>query len=371
MRYIYGVILMLMLHVPYGLAKDLNLSRSVTYDKSSPPAIFQILNYENFGAPFNGANTIPTNVNGMVCGSESDTQYGACPTRLTETNRDFETYPGTLGFGQNIKLRFTSVELGTTRDITLKSFYGNGCYRRYMTYYAVCQANSPAGLSLGILAQELGGMPRGTWRGTLMIYQRNSEKSNVNLGTWRLDITLSVNDARGQQIYFPQYPNGLAQVNIPLQKHPGTYHTTTVSGDSWLDMCLYDGSNSSSSRISLLFQDEGAAAGGRPAGQFSIYLDGADKTQPGNRIDYILRVMNPITNRAQEISNGSEIVWTGTNNSEIQRPVSLPGVPGTSLCVPAPIYLSVPSFRLADKAAGHFVGKLRIIYTPSTQTGLP
>ncbi|WP_340138573.1 CfaE/CblD family pilus tip adhesin [Pantoea ananatis] len=46
----------------------------------------------------------------------------------------------------------------------------------------------------------------------------------------------------------------------------------------------------------------------------------------------------------------------------------LPGVPGTSLCVPAPLTLTTPRFKLSDKSSGQYSGKLRIVYTPTTQT---
>ncbi|WP_226375925.1 CfaE/CblD family pilus tip adhesin [Pantoea stewartii] len=51
------------------------------------------------------------------------------------------------------------------------------------------------------------------------------------------------------------------------------------------------------------------------------------------------------------------------------RRVSMPGVPCTSLCVPAPLTLTTPKFRLSDKSSGHYSGMLRIVYTPTTQTG--
>ncbi|WP_367303018.1 CfaE/CblD family pilus tip adhesin [Pantoea stewartii] len=37
--------------------------------------------------------------------------------------------------------------------------------------------------------------------------------------------------------------------------------------------------------------------------------------------------------------------------------------------MPAPLTLTTPPFRLSDKSSGHYSGKLRIVYTPTTQTG--
>lgn len=156
-------------------------------------------------------------------------------------------------------------------------------------------------------------------------------------------------------------------VNLNLNA-AGSAAMSTASGHNSIDMCLYDGSNSTSNRISLLFQDEGASAPGRPDGQFSVYRDGADKSSQGNRIDYAVSVINPTTGAPQAVQNGSEIIWTNTNARNILRKVVLPGVPGTSLCVPAPLTLTTPRFKLSDKSSGQYSGKLRIVYTPTTQT---
>lgn len=191
------------------------------------------------------------------------------------------------------------------------------------------------------------------------------------LGTsWTANIVLTVTDLNNQQVYFPAFPYSTPRVDLNLNNRPGTSKNTAASGSASLDMCLYDGSNSSSNRVNMLFSDEGAGATGRTAGLFSVYRSGADKTQAANRIDYQVSVINPTTGAAQAISNGTEISWTGTNRRNIQRQVVLPGVPGASLCVPAPIRLVTPAFNLADKTAGHYTGKLTIIYTPSTQSSV-
>ncbi|UYK99472.1 hypothetical protein NG832_14025 [Pantoea stewartii] len=214
---------------------------------------------------------------------------------------------------------------------------------------------------------ELAQLTPGTWKATLKqnLYQWDP---TVLLTTWSANITLTVTDTGTQTIFFPSSPASSPVVNLNLNA-AGSPGMSTVSGQNSIDMCLYDGSNSSSNRISLLLQDEGAPSQGRPGGQFSVYRDGADKTSPANRIDYAVSVLNPTTGAIQTVQNGNEIIWTNTNARNILRRVSLPGVPGTSLCVPAPLTLTTPPFRLSDKSSGHYSGKLRIVYTPTTQTG--
>jgi hypothetical protein len=165
-------------------------------------------------------------------------------------------------------------------------------------------------------------------------------------------------------IFFPTSSFSTPIINLDFSHRPGSQKN--VSGRASLDMCLYDGNNSSSSRVSLRFQDDGVS--GRPTGQFSLYLEGKDKSKAENRLDYQVSVLNPTTGAQQNVVNGSEIIWDGVNQRNMQRQVILPGIPGVSLCVPAPITLATLPFILADKTAGRYTGTLRIIYTPSTQT---
>ncbi|WP_314725829.1 CfaE/CblD family pilus tip adhesin [Serratia liquefaciens] len=67
----------------------------------------------------------------------------------------------------------------------------------------------------------------------------------------------------------------------------------------------------------------------------------------------------------ERIPHGS---FCDKNARNIQRQVVLPGVPGISQCVPAPQTPTTPAFIIANKTAGHFTGRLRVIYTPTTQT---
>jgi len=185
---------------------------------------------------------------------------------------------------------------------------------------------------------------------------------------WTANLSLNVTDYGNQQIFLPAFPTSAPVINLNLNTRPGASNGKTVSGSSSLDMCLYDGNNSASNRISLLLQDEGGTATGRPAGQFSVYRKGGDKSKAGDRLDYQVSVINPTTGALQNVVNGTEIVWSDTNRRNIQRQVILPGISTPALCVPAPLTLTTPAFSLSDKTAGDYSGTLRIIYTPTTQT---
>ncbi|MHA7845106.1 CfaE/CblD family pilus tip adhesin [Serratia sp. D1N4] len=303
-------------------------------------------------------------LNSLICYSENDATYGACPTKLIW----YSNVPANslkLIFKHESNARVTLNLSSIKERNSLASWRASATQRGFSVYIPASELNK---LSLP-----------GRWQARLEMRVMAWSNCDTHLTTgcngfhradWNANIVLDVTDLGRQQIYFPAFPNATPQVSLNLNNRPGVQNTT-ASGTTSLDMCLYDGSNSSSNRLSLLFQDEGASASGRPAGQFSVYRQGADKNQAANRLDYQVSVINPTTGAVQNVSNGSEIIWTDTNRRNIQRQVVLPGGSGVALCVPAPITLTTPAFRLADKTAGRYTGSLRIIYTPTTQTGTP
>lgn len=365
------VIFIVTLNLSFCQAADLNRSYSLTFDRAGAPQDYVLMRYQGTGTPYKGADSIPSNVNAMVCGSATNSINGACETSaIKNENSPYAQFYPTLpmNYGQDIKLRFTDQSTTVSKDLVLKGFLGNACFVQYMSYYGdSCGGTNQASLYLHILGDQLRLLTGGAWKATLILYQRNSQNSSVNLGTWTINLTINVTDTGSQQIYFPRFNTASPVVNLNLNNRPGTGSNLTASGSASLDMCLYDGSNSTSRQISLIFSDEGSPASNRAAGQFSVYRRGADKSQEANRLDYEVTVINPVTGASQNVSNGTEIVWQNTNQRNIQRQVVLPGVPGVSLCVPAPITLRTPSFTLSNKNSGFYTGQLKIIYTPTTQ----
>jgi hypothetical protein len=164
------------------------------------------------------------------------------------------------------------------------------------------------------------------------------------------------------QIYFPQSPLAPPTVDLGLANGPGK----TLSGVRQLDMCLYDGHDSTSKLISLTFRDEAASAAGRAPGMFSVYRQGSDKSKPTDRLDYALSIVNPVTGASETVTEGKEFFWAGMNNRSIQRQVNLPGTPGLTYCVPAPLTFTTPVFKADGKNAGHYTGLLKVIYRVPT-----
>lgn len=354
---------------------DRNTALTVKYDRMAVPSSLTI--WDRLSGGRDDTNGQKWARNTLVCKSSSDSTYGAC-------NRTAPVwYENGSPSDANITLKFTLDGTSTSINLTVVG-------RHIITWYSPSSCavygsrNHPASNGIGcdsslaatnlfnytVSQGELAKLTTpGVWRATLKqdLWQWDPRQY---LNTWTASIVLTVTDLNNQQVYFPAFPYSTPRVDLNLNNRPGTSKNTAASGTASLDMCLYDGSNSSSNRVNMLFSDEGAGATGRSAGLFSVYRTGADKTQAANRIDYQVSVINPTTGAAQAISNGTEITWTGTNQRNIQRQVVLPGVPGASLCVPAPIRLVTPAFNLADKTAGHYAGKLTIIYTPSTQSNV-
>lgn len=159
-------------------------------------------------------------------------------------------------------------------------------------------------------------------------------------------------------IFFPEFPLASPNVDLGLKGGP----SGSMSGIRQVDMCLYDGNDSTSKLISLTLRDEGVSAAGRLPGMFSVYRQGSDKSKVADRLDYELSVLNPTTGATEAVTEGKEFYWGGTNNRGIQRRVALPGVPGLTYCVPAPLTLKTPAFKANGKNAGHYMGVLKVIY---------
>ncbi|MFV9037347.1 CfaE/CblD family pilus tip adhesin [Serratia fonticola] len=340
-----------------------------TIDLVSPPAKLFIWNNV-----FGGSSTTECMwmdcenkdfMNVLMCYSSTDSRNGACPTKIFWWPFADRPLP------KDLTLRFTHSN-GQTKDLKITSIRADTTTLSWISGGRL----TPNGFNTSILASELKKLPlTGIWRAELKMQIRAWDKCGdddngcpgIHRVDWNAHITLDVVDTSNQQIYLPAFSTSTPVINLNLNSRPGSGSGNNISGSSSLDMCLYDGNDSTSNRISLLLQDEGGTATGRPDGQFSIYRKGGDQSKASDRLDYQVSVINPTTGAVQDISNGKEIIWSDTNRRNIQRPVVLPGGGAPALCVPAPLTLTTPAFSMADKTAGDYTGKLRIIYTPTTQ----
>ncbi|NJC99896.1 CfaE/CblD family pilus tip adhesin [Candidatus Erwinia dacicola] len=354
------------------------VSRTTTltaeFDKSSLPDSLTIWN--NLSGGRDDTDGQKWGRNTLVCLSTTDTTNGAC--NITPYWSGNNPPAGS----QNISLLFTNKKTNQSVNINIVGMHQivipAGCHSPYSFNYPASVTFGCAG-SISVENKFTYKIPRdslsslstpGIWQArlkqNLMLWSSNPNTITV----WTADITLNVTDVKNQKIYFPAFPSSAPLINLNLSNRPGTPDNIVASGVSTLDMCLYDGKNSMSSQINMIFRDEGSFASKRPEGLFSVYLDDANKSQTTNRIDYQLSVINPTNGQVQVINNGDGILWENTNTRRIQRLVVIPGMHGASLCVPAPLTITVPQFRLADKSAGRYSGKLTVIYTPSTQTNV-
>jgi len=347
-------------YAAYEAPVDRNTTLTVKYDRQGVPTSLKI--WDGLSGGNDDSDPGKWGRNSLTCLSSSDNTNGACPTAPVWA------IVGTA----SIPIKFTEKDTRVEKIINLSAYRipgpGAGIYYPWSGVFTTYPG--AARFYYSIPQSELAKLTAGTWRATLKqnLWQWSPQQV---IKKWNADIILTVTDLNNQQIYFPAFPFAAPRIDLNLNNRPGTVNNIAASGSTTLDMCLYDGSNSSSNRIDMIFKDEGASAPGRPAGAFSVYRTGSDKTQPANRIDYMLNVINPTTGASEWAKNGTELNWSNTNQRNRLRQVVLPGVPGVSLCVPAPLTLNTPSFNLVDKAAGHYTGKLTIIYTPSTQSNVP
>jgi len=155
----------------------------------------------------------------------------------------------------------------------------------------------------------------------------------------------------------PAFGSATPRVDLNLRTKPlSTAPGGEVSGQSNIDMCLYDGYNSNSPWLKVTLADQQNVAG-RAADVFSVSRDGSSATAAADRIDY--RITLNYNNQPQKVNNGQAITLTGVNTALI-RPVVLPGIPFPVVCTPAPLTLDVLPFAKLSKAAGHFTGTLRV-----------
>ena len=118
-----------------------------------------------------------------------------------------------------------------------------------------------------------------------------------------------------------------AVVNLNLTNFPGRPGGSEIKGENSLDMCLYDGNNSTSTRAflrALRNCDERRDRACRE-GAFSIRRRGGSQTDPRDRLDYQVLVTNPTTGATEVAANGKTLTWEGTNNRRYLRQVVLPG----------------------------------------------
>ncbi|SFH93465.1 CfaE/CblD family pilus tip adhesin [Enterobacter sp. NFIX59] len=362
-----------------GAPAGRNSSVGISFDRMAPPARFDIWFHESGG--YDPADPQKWGRNTLTCESRTDTTNGACMNAPVWWKPEASNA---------INLRFTHSLTSKTVDIKVFAdhyMFINNIVHTFASFvtagsHTIADWNREPYFDFYIVKSELDKLTQpGIWTATLKLNLREWGTANcsgnfndVNVGCpgyltlakWQANIRIEVVDPGNQQIYLPAFPHSTPIVNLNLTNFPGRPGGSEIQGENTLDMCLYDGKNSTSTRAYLRFEDDGLTSADRAEGTFSIRRRGGSQTDVRDRLDYRVSVTNPITGATETVANGKTLVWQGTNDPQHLRQVVLPGGRESVLCIPAPIILKTPAFAASSKNAGDYTGTLRVIYTPST-----
>ena len=362
---------------PAAPPADKNTTVSLSFDRTAPPNRFYIWNQESAG--YDPLTPQKWGMNTLTCLSTNNPQGGCRTNQYSVEDNPSPPYAISVQFthlatNNKVELKVYGEKHMFLRKsaITLASYVTDGSYNRadwdrepYFDFYIVGSELSKLNLS-GIWSQTLIQNVRLWNNGSCGGLPVSLGCGDTNLAKWSAEIKLEVVDTGNQQIYLPAFPHSTPVVNLNLTNFPGRPGGSEISGETGLDMCLYDGNSSTSRRLFLRFEDDGLEAADRAAGAFSIRRRGGSQTEPRDRLDYRVSVIHPVTGATETVTNGTTVVWEGVNDPKYLRQVILPGGRETVQCVPAPIILTTPSFSASSTNAGDYTGTLRVIYTPST-----
>lgn len=296
---------------------------------------------------------------GMVCVNANE-----CTTGLIDL---YEINGGST----DINLPFTNRETGEQKTLTLVGTNtASGCINRQMN-----NVNWPCGgvrkqiakFSIVISERVLKNLEPGEWKATLKTRLKNwngGGTTQTKVGEWEINITIHVTDFADQQIYLSD--GSTVALDLGLQSGITNINQLISPRGKNLDLCLYDGDNSGSTRIDMQF----IGADSIPNQDlFSIYHESnGNKNDPRNRIDYKLTMTNPLQSGPEiTLSNGLWIGWTALrSNGFRKKSVSINGK--DVQCVPLTLTFTPEKFKITEKNPGNYQGTLRILYTPSTTT---
>jgi len=364
-----------------GAPAGRNTSVGISYDRTAPPARFDIWVHESGG--FDTTTPQKWGRNILTCLSRTDPTNGSCMTSpVWFSANPAAPYP--------ITLRFTHVLTKKTVDINVYGEHHMFIHSKVLVFASFVTGGTEITeywdrepyFDFYIVKSEMDKLNlSGIWTATLKQNLRQwgsadcgGNFNDVNVGcpgyitlaNWQANIRIEVVDPGNQQIYLPAFPHSTPIVNLNLTNFPGRPGGSEIQGESSVDMCLYDGNNSTSTRAYLRFEDDGLPSAGRAEGAFSIRRRGGSQTDARDRLDYQVSVSHPVTGATETVANGKTLVWQNTNDPQYLRQVVLPGGRESVLCIPAPIILKTPAFTASSKNAGDYTGTLRVIYTPST-----
>lgn len=350
------------------------------FDKQSIPSQIDIWTDESGG--YDTANAQKWGRNTLVCHSASDPINGKCPTAPIGSGQQGITSIPLVFIEKRSKLRVTINVSGFYHFTWHSNSACNDSTKRivYSTSNNWCSGTSPALYDDGtiftvyILQSEIKKLPvGGVWEAELKLslYQW----SNKKLADWNSKITLNMSDVSNQAIYFPSFGAGQGKdaqphVDLNLRPLPGGDRQILgrLSGNTSLDMCLYDGYGSNSRQFQVQLSEPPEYPEnpeGRQAGKFSVYNDIGNRNEVSNRIDYGVKMYFPESNSFQDIVNGETYTLPNINTDDIRAVRLASNISNVVLCVPTPLQITTPTFNIVDKTNGHYTGKIRVVFTPS------
>jgi len=350
--------------------QDQTINIEESFDRSTLPTTrIQLWNRQSAG--YDTANATRYGDNYWLCQSTTSYNSGACSTTI---------YRGRIEGHKPIQLDFFEKKSGRVVRLNIMAYresrfipatkgcgeysaYGVGDIRQSTTRW--CE-ESPrvyapeVVMSAYINPTELAKIPAGgIWEGNLII---NSMQYNPRqkIATWRARIVLRVSDSKNITVYFPDFHSASPTVDLSLQAKP-TERGQMLSGETHLDMCLYDGFNAQSQSYEITLTDE-MNFSGRKNGEFSVVKSGGSSIHSNMRIDY--RAQLTYNGKPVIINNNEAIELYGIDGSN-SREVFLPNIPQSVYCTPTPLKLITPPIFTIEKSPGLYRGKLKLIFTPS------
>lgn len=281
---------------------------------------------------------------GLVCGSESDTSFGACPTKLKWG------WWGSAAPGSNVKLRFTNLKTKAMTDLTVTGKWespacvvsGDG----FADIVTGCQEREDAVVFDANLPEtELRKLPYGGVWVAQMRLKTMEWVVDTPIGDVVTDIRLNV---RSEASIF--IPNSTVKLPVTM-----TGHSEPVT----VDTCLFDGTGAGdSSRYELRLDDVSGAARGD---LFAL----KNVTKPDARpLYYTVSAGTPGTNGDKTVwTPGLSKAFTGMDEVPIAGTMTIGGkaVP----CVQWPLTLKLQPFNPVRQAMGQYQGQINLVFTPS------
>lgn len=326
-----------------------------TYDLSSAPSKIDIWVNETGGV--DTSNPYLWGRNNWRCLSSTSPATGKCKSgEASAGGGDWGGKGHTL-----IPTLFIEKRTHAQAVINIEGYHNSDGVQYYLTAAAINIA--PQALNNTWISQtELAKLPiGGIWEAHLAmdLWQWSPGKK---LGRWNAYITLNVTDMNRQQIYLPEFGQAEPLIDLNLRPLPGTTgYQSILHGKKTLNMCLYDGYNAESSQFTV--QIKGAGSLDRPANVFSVYREGGSRTADEDRIDFFVKMFNPVSGEFMDVNRGQNIVITDIQHARI-RQVHLPEIPQPVICVPSALKLETGDIAMASKTQGRYVGIMTIVFTP-------